>query len=76
MAVYFIIKSRSGRALSAARENHLAALSCGIDVNLYKTIAFGISAMLAAVSGGFGAVLADFVSPDGYTIFLTFLKLW
>ncbi len=68
-----LINSRTGRALIAIRDHPLAAISTGINVNLYKTITFGLSAMLASISGGISALLADFVSPDGYTIFFSFM---
>jgi branched-chain amino acid transport system permease protein len=70
-----IISSRNGRALLAVRDQPLAAMSSGINVKLYKTMTFGISAMFAAVAGGLSALLADFVSPDGYPVFLSFMFL-
>jgi branched-chain amino acid transport system permease protein len=70
-----MINSRIGRALLAVRDQPLAAASSGINVKLYKTLTFGISAMFASIAGGVSALLADFVSPDGYTIFLSFMFL-
>src|SRR5271168_4415888 len=47
-----LLKSRSGRALMAIRDNEIAASAMGIDVALYKTLAFGVSAGITGVAGG------------------------
>src|SRR5690606_3204665 len=41
-----IVNSRTGRALVAIRENPVAALAMGINLNLYKATAFGISSLI------------------------------
>jgi branched-chain amino acid transport system permease protein len=46
-----LINSRSGRAIMAIRDNHIAAESVGIDITKYKILAFSISAALAGVAG-------------------------
>lgn len=63
-----LLKSRSGRAMMAIRDNEIAASAMGVDVSLYKTLAFGISAGITGVAGGLGAIAVQFVAPDGYTI--------
>ena len=63
-----LLNSRSGRALMAIRDNPIAASSMGIDLSLYKTLAFGISAGITGVAGGLGAIVVAFVAPDGYSI--------
>src|SRR6266576_2611152 len=63
-----LLKSRSGRAFMAIRDNEIAASAMGIDVALYKTLAFGVSAGITGVAGGLGAIAVQFVAPDGYTI--------
>lgn len=63
-----LLKSRSGRAMMAIRDNEIAASAMGIDVSLYKTLAFGVSAGITGVAGGLGAIAVQFVAPDGYTI--------
>ena len=43
----------------------------GVNVALYKTLAFGVSAGASQVSqAGLGAIAVQFVAPDGYTITL------
>lgn len=46
-----LVKSRSGRAIMAIRDNHIAAESVGINITKYKILAFSISAALAGVAG-------------------------
>ena len=46
-----LVNSRSGRAIMAIRDNHIAAESVGIDITKYKILAFSISAALAGVAG-------------------------
>jgi len=46
-----LIKSRSGRAIMAIRDNRIAAESMGINVTKYKMMAFVTSAALAGMAG-------------------------
>ncbi len=63
-----LLASRSGRAMMAIRDNQIAAAAMGVDVPLYKTLAFGISAGITGVAGALGAIAVAFVAPDSYTI--------
>jgi branched-chain amino acid transport system permease protein len=65
-----LLRSRSGRAFMAIRDNEIAASAMGVDVALYKTLAFGVSAAVTGIAGGLGAIAVQFVAPDGYTITL------
>src|SRR5581483_1434937 len=72
MAIYILsvnlLRSRSGRAFMAIRDNEIAASAMGIDVALYKTLAFGVSAGITGIAGSLGAIVVQFVAPDSYTI--------
>ena len=46
-----LVNSRSGRAITATRDNRIAAESVGIDVTKFKLLAFTVSAALAGVAG-------------------------
>ena len=46
-----LIKSRSGRAIMAIRDNRIAAESVGINITKYKLLSFTISAALAGLAG-------------------------
>ena len=65
-----LLRSRSGRAFMAIRDNEIAASAMGINVALYKTLAFGVSAAITGVAGGLGAIAVQFVAPDSFTILL------
>jgi branched-chain amino acid transport system permease protein len=63
-----LLKSRSGRAFMAIRDNEIAASAMGVNVALYKTLAFGVSAGITGVAGGLGAIAVQFVAPDSFTV--------
>jgi len=65
-----LLRSRSGRAFMAIRDNEIAASAMGVDVALYKTLAFGVSAGITGVAGSLGAIVVQFVAPDSFTITL------
>ena len=54
----------------AIRDNEIAASAMGVNVALYKTLAFGVSAGITGVAGALGAIAVQFVAPDSYTITL------
>ena len=51
-----LIKSRSGRAIMAIRDNRIAAESLGISITRYKMMAFMTSAALAGMAGALYAL--------------------
>lgn len=63
-----LISSRSGRALLAIRENQIAARAMGVNVSLYKSLAFGVSGLYAGVAGALSAIVVQYVSPDSFTL--------
>jgi branched-chain amino acid transport system permease protein len=67
---YSLINSRTGRALVAIRDNPIAARAMGIDVSLYKTLTFGVSALYTGIAGGLSAIVVQFVAPDSFTFLL------
>jgi len=66
-----LLSSRTGRAMMAIRDNEIAASAMGVDIALYKTLAFGISAAITGIAGALGAIAVQFVAPDGYTFQLS-----
>ncbi len=46
-----LIHSRSGRAITAIRDNQIAAQSVGINITRYKLMAFIVSAVFAGMAG-------------------------
>ena len=68
---YNLLHGRVGRALIAIRDHHTAAEVMGINTALYKSLAFGVSAMYTGVAGALGAIAVQFVAPDSFTVFLS-----
>ena len=66
-----LINSRTGRALIAIRDNPIAARSMGVDISLYKSLTFGVSALYTGVAGALSAVVVQFVAPDSFTFVLS-----
>jgi branched-chain amino acid transport system permease protein len=65
-----LVASRTGRALIAIRDHPTAASAMGINVALYKSLAFGVSALYTGVAGALGAIAIQFVAPDSFTFAL------
>ena len=59
-------RSRFGRVLEAIRHDEAAASTMGINVVRYKTLAFTLSAMIAAGGGALNALLIRLAAPGNY----------
>jgi len=57
-----LLRGRIGRALVAIRDQHIASEAMGIHNALYKSLAFGVSAIYR-VAGALGALAVQFVAP-------------
>jgi len=66
--VWRLTHTRLGQAWAAIREDELAASSNGINVPLYKMIAFIISAVVAGYAGALETHINFFVDPTEYGI--------
>jgi branched-chain amino acid transport system permease protein len=66
-----LLNSRSGRAMMAIRDFPIAADTMGINLRLYKTVTFGISAAITGIAGALSASAIAFVAPDSFNIFLS-----
>jgi branched-chain amino acid transport system permease protein len=74
-AALAFLRGKRGRAFRAIRENELAAVSSGISLARYKTLAFGVSAFYAGVAGSIYALLNFIVNPGSFPIDLSILLL-
>jgi branched-chain amino acid transport system permease protein len=70
LAAVNLVNSRTGRALIAIRDNATAARAMGINVALYKSLTFGVSALYTGVAGALSAIVVQFVAPDSFTFTL------
>ena len=67
---FSLVSSRSGRAMKAIRDNPIAAKVTGVNLSLFKTLTFGVSALFTGVAGALSALLIAFVAPDSFQITL------
>lgn len=64
-----------GRRFQAMRDDSLAAAHIGIEVPVYRLMAFVIAACYAGVGGALYAGLIQYVSPDTFSLGIMFLLL-
>lgn len=68
-ASFAILRSATGRAFMAVREDPLSAAATGVNVKRYKLIAFVLSAIYAGLAGSLYAhMLPGYVHPNNFTI--------
>lgn len=70
-----LIRSRSGRAIMAIRDNRIAAESVGINITKYKLMAFVISAALAGMAGALYAMNYSTIVPKKFDFNTSILVL-
>ena len=70
-----LVRSRTGRAVMAIRDNRIAAESVGINVTKYKLIAFVTSAALAGAAGALFGLNYSSVSADQFDFNTSILVL-
>lgn len=69
---WLILRGRTGRAFRAVRDSEVAATSSGIELAVYKTLAFGISAAFAGVAGSvFVMGTNGFAQPSEFGVLLS-----
>ena len=74
LIAYRISRSRVGRAFIAVRESEVAAEALAIDLTVYKTIAYGVSALYAGLAGGLFTALLGVVVPESFNLFQIVLQ--
>jgi branched-chain amino acid transport system permease protein len=74
-SMHRLMNCRFGRALTAIRENELAAEATGVDTTRYKIQAFVLAAFYAGIAGSFYAHFVKYISPDSFTINESFILL-
>jgi branched-chain amino acid transport system permease protein len=70
-----LLRGRIGRALMAIRDQHIAAEAMGVNNAMYKSLAFGVSAMYTGVAGALSAIAIQYVAPDSFNIFVSIVFL-
>lgn len=70
-AAWNLLRGRTGRAMVAIRDHHIAAETMGVNSALYKSLTFGVSALYTGIAGALGAIVIQFVAPDSFALFLS-----
>jgi len=68
LAIWYIMKSKTGLAFSAIRENETEARASGINPVKYRLLAFTISAYLAGVAGALEIHHIGYLTPELYGV--------
>jgi len=66
-----LLRSPTGRAWVAIRDSEIAAQSMGVNLAVYKTMAFAYSAALMGVAGALFAHKVGFLAPDIFSVLLS-----
>ena len=69
------VRSRTGRAVLAIRDNRIAAESMGVNVMKYKMIAFVLSTTLAGMAGALYGLNFNMISADKFNFNTSILVL-
>ncbi len=72
---WLLLRGRTGLAFRSVRDSETAAVSFGVSLARYKTLAFGVSAAYAGVAGSLFAIATTFVNPDTFPIALSIFLL-
>jgi branched-chain amino acid transport system permease protein len=75
VVAWLVLRGRTGRAFRAVRDSEVAAVSSGVSLAAYKTLAFGISAAFAGVAGALLAIGAAYANPDTFPVTLSLYLL-
>ena len=70
-----LLRGRVGRALIAIRDHPVAAAAMGINLPVFKSTTFGVSAAFTGVAGSMSTVVVAFVAPDSFSPFLSITLL-
>lgn len=65
-SLHRLINSRFGRALTAIREDDIAAETMGINTMMYKIKSFAIGCFFAGISGGLFAHSQQYINPADF----------
>jgi branched-chain amino acid transport system permease protein len=66
-----LLRAPTGRAWVAIRDSEIAAQSMGVNLAVYKTMAFAYSAALMGVAGALFAHKIGFLAPDIFSVLLS-----
>jgi branched-chain amino acid transport system permease protein len=71
VVAWVFVRGKPGRTLKAIRDSEIAAMSSGISLARYKTLAFAMSAFYAGVGGSLYAIARAYMNPDVFPVVLS-----
>lgn len=75
LAARNLIKTKVGRAFIALRDADIAAETMGVNLMLYKTLAFAVSAFYTGLAGGLYAFVLRFIEPELFSLLMSIMFL-
>jgi branched-chain amino acid transport system permease protein len=64
---WLLVRGRTGRAFRSLRDSEVAATSFGVNMSVYKTLAFAVSGFYAGVAGSLFVLVSNwFVNPQSF----------
>jgi len=70
-----LTRSHVGRASVALRDSEIGAEQMGVNVALYKMIAFGLSALYAGIGGALFVFSEAYIAPESFDVTLSITML-
>ena len=70
-----MMKTRVGRAFVAIRDSDIAAEVIGVNLTVYKTMSFAVSAFYAGIAGGLFGFVLGFFNPEPFNLILSIIFL-
>ena len=70
-----LLETRVGRAFVAIRDSDIAAEVIGVNLTIYKTMAFAVSAFYAGIAGGLFGFVLGFFDPFTFNLILSIIFL-
>jgi len=69
---WLLLRGRVGRAFRAVRDSEIAAVASGVEIGIYKTLAFAISAAFCGAAGSLYVMwLNGFAQPQEFAVGLS-----
>lgn len=75
LAARNLTKTKIGRAFIAIRDADIAAETMGVNITLYKTLAFAVSAFYTGMAGGLYAFVLRFIEPQIFSLLMSIIFL-
>ena len=70
-----LMKTRVGRAFIAIRDDDIAAEVMGVNLTIFKTLSFAVSAFYAGIAGGLYGFVVSFFDPFTFNLILSIIFL-